>query len=160
MRARIQRRGEETGRFIPEAEIISSLSDPEISISRLAPLCDLVVRIENNTTIKLLSVEDHSGNWHRGLYRHFGVISRQHLPFPAGLGPLYLENTAIHGHPFRMITKTISYSAFYPEFEGTLFVKATNSLRCISRIYLDHSLTRSCLNMSRKAAVLCGRTVL
>lgn len=56
----------ETGRTIPEREIVRSLQSPEESIRLLAPKTDLVVRITNESTIKLCSVEDYSGNWHQG----------------------------------------------------------------------------------------------
>ena len=124
LRARIKKRGELTGRMIPEKDILSSLANPDISIRKLAHLCDLVVRFQNNgDTPRLLSVEDHSGNLQRGLYRHFGVITRQLMPFPQGLGPLFFENTAMVGNPFKKIGEATSYQPYYPEFEGCLLVK-------------------------------------
>ena len=126
VRARIQQRGEETGRFIPEEQIALSLRTPAISVQHLAPLCDLVVRFNNDGgTPRLLSVEDHSGNLHRGLNRHFGVITRQHLQFPDGYGPLFFENTALRGNPFLPKDASISHShkPNYPQYKGQLLVK-------------------------------------
>ena len=58
---------------------------------------DLVVRILNETeNIVLRSVEDYSGNWHRGIEKHFGVIGFQHPTFPEWLGPFYFEHTSLH----------------------------------------------------------------
>lgn len=124
IRERLRIRGEQTGRVIPEAEIVSSLRNPEVSIRKLACKCDLVVRFANNKEVpELLSVEDHSGNLQRGLYRHFGVISRQIVSFPEGLGPLFFENTAMCGDPFHKLGEAKSYQPYYPEFEGCLLVK-------------------------------------
>lgn len=129
IRKRIRIRGEQTGRMIPEADIVRSLRDPEISIKVLARQCDLVVRFDNSDgTPKLLSVEDHSGNLQRGLYRHFGVITRQLAPFPQGLGPLFFENTAMIGTPFKKVGDAVSYQPHYPEFEGCLLVKVIHML--------------------------------
>ena len=57
----------ETGRNIPESEVVRSLQSPEESIRLLAPKTDLVIRIRNEATIKLTCVEDYSGNWHNGM---------------------------------------------------------------------------------------------
>mmetsp|Transcript_18 Transcript_18/g.36 ORF Transcript_18/g.36 Transcript_18/m.36 type:complete len:750 (+) Transcript_18:51-2300(+) len=100
VRARIAKRSAETGRSIPESQIVRSLQSPEASIRLLAPKTDLVVRITNESAITLTSVEDYSGNWYRGLQKHFGVISKQHPDFPFWLGPLYFENTSLVGRPF------------------------------------------------------------
>jgi hypothetical protein len=133
VRARIQQRGEETGRFIPEAEIVKSLTSPNISVGHLAPLCDLVVRFKNDEgTPRLLSVEDHSGNVHRGLNRHFGVITRQHLQFPEGLGPLFFESTALGkaGHnPFLkdQASRDAKFKTTYPELSGEVLVKESKA---------------------------------
>lgn len=139
IRARIKKRGEETGRFIPENELVNSLLSPDISIRKLAPLCDLVVRFRNNgDTPRLLSVEDHSGNLQRGLYRHFGVITRQIMPFPGGLGPLFFENTAMTGRPFTKIGEASPYQPYYPEFEGCLLVKQSTSdswQPCVAKLF-------------------------
>jgi hypothetical protein len=61
-----------------------------------------VVRIWNGKTITLQTVEDHSGNWHRALGKHFGTISDQPLKFPSSLGPLYLELTSFQGNMFHV----------------------------------------------------------
>jgi hypothetical protein len=82
---------------------VRSLQSPEESIRLLAPKTDLVVRIVNETSILLKCVEDHSGNWYRGLHKHFGVISHQHPNFPEWLGPLHFENTSLVGYPFDVI---------------------------------------------------------
>jgi hypothetical protein len=93
----------ETGRTIPESEIVRSLQSPEESIRLLAPKTDLVIRIINETSIILKCVEDHSGNWYRGLHKHFGVISHQHPHFPDWLGPLYFEDTSLVGYPLEVV---------------------------------------------------------
>lgn len=80
-----------------------SLQSPEESIRLLAPKTDLVVRIINESSIILKCVEDHSGNWYRGLHKHFGVISHQHPHFPDWLGPLYFEDTSLVGYPLEVI---------------------------------------------------------
>mmetsp|Transcript_2746 Transcript_2746/g.4127 ORF Transcript_2746/g.4127 Transcript_2746/m.4127 type:complete len:779 (+) Transcript_2746:248-2584(+) len=100
IRQRIAYRTEKTGRNIPESQILRSLKSPENSLKILAPLTDLVVRISNENSITLKSVEDYSGNWHRGLGRHFGHISHQPKLFPESLGPLYMEKTSLMGTPF------------------------------------------------------------
>lgn len=64
IRQRIAKRTKETGRSIPEIQIIRSLENPENSIRLLAPKTDLVVRIWNESSIVLKSVEDHSGSVH------------------------------------------------------------------------------------------------
>lgn len=64
-----------------------------------------MVRIVNETSIILKCVEDHSGNWYRGLHKHFGVISHQHPHFPEWLGPLYFENTSLVGYPFEILRR-------------------------------------------------------
>ena len=132
IRRRIQKRCDESGRSVPESSIRRSLESPEKSIQLLAPKADLVVRISNESTIQLLSVEDHSGNWKRGLERHFGVIARQDPAFPDWLGPLYLENTAMVGSPFIMVDSTsASIVAAYADREfchkGLLKVKVSGS---------------------------------
>ena len=77
-------------------------------------------------------MEDHSGNWQRGLEKHFGAISRQNLSFPDWLGPLYLENTAMVGAPFVMLDSTSSvnnrHHSSIPLHEGYLLVKVTVQL--------------------------------
>jgi hypothetical protein len=102
IRARIAKRSNETGRNIPESAILRSLRSPERSLQILAPKTDLVVRIWNGKTIILQAVEDHSGNWHRALGKHFGTIAEQPLKFPYSLGPLYLELTSFQGNMFRV----------------------------------------------------------
>jgi hypothetical protein len=62
-----------------------------------------VIRIINETSIILKCVEDHSGNWYRGLHKHFGVISHQHPHFPDWLGPLYFEDTSLVGYPLEVV---------------------------------------------------------
>jgi hypothetical protein len=133
IRRRLRERGEQTGRVIPEADIAASLADPEASVRRLAPACDLVVRFRNDgpDAPRLLSVEDHSGNLQRGLYRHFGVITSQALPFPQGLGPLFFESTAMVGEPFTRLRTGEGEGEggegppWYPDFEGRLLVKVS-----------------------------------
>lgn len=100
MRARIAKRSLETGRSVPEEQILRSLESPEHSLRMLAPKTDLVVRIENEDAIILKCVEDYSGNWVRGLGRLFTGVECESLGFPDSLGPLYLEATSLLGHPF------------------------------------------------------------
>ena len=66
----------------------------------MAPKTDLVVRIWNDTSIILQSVEDYTRNWHGALGKHFGTISLQPLLFPRSLGPFYLEKTSFQGKVF------------------------------------------------------------
>lgn len=100
VRARIAKRSLETGRSVPEEQVLRSLESPEHSLRMLAPKTDLVVRIENEDAIILKCVEDYSGNWVRGLGRLFSGVECESLKFPDSLGPLYLEITSLWGHPF------------------------------------------------------------
>lgn len=103
IRARIAKRTAETGRSIPESQIMRSLLSPENSLKTLAPLTDIVARIWNENRIELKSVEDYSGNWYRGLGRLFTNIEIEELKFPHSLGTLYLEKTSLLGAPFHAI---------------------------------------------------------
>jgi hypothetical protein len=124
IRDRIRKRAEETGRDIPETQIVRSLVSPEKSIRMLAPLSDLVIRIENEAHIRLVSVEDYSGNWRRGLESHFGSIQRASLTFPEALGPLYLEHTAFRNHPFIKVENSSSnILSAHVTYEGLLTLK-------------------------------------
>lgn len=137
VRKRIHARSLKTGRMVPESQIVRSLESPEKSISLLAPKTDLVVRIVNEEAIELKSVEDHSGNWYRGLQKHFGSIAYQRPPFPEWLGPLYLEPTSIVGNcmddnsfrPAYSRLRTSSLSAGLQEGRsGTLFMESKSTM--------------------------------
>jgi hypothetical protein len=100
IRSRIAKRTAETGRSVPESQVLRSLQCPETSLVTLAPLTDIVARIWNENRIELKSVEDYSGNWDRGLGRLFTNIEIEELKFPHSLGTLYLEKTSFLGAAF------------------------------------------------------------
>ncbi|CAE7706595.1 Swap70, partial [Symbiodinium microadriaticum] len=159
VRARIAKRSRETGRNIPESEIVRSLQSPEESIRLLSPKTDLVIRITNESTIKLSCVEDYSGNWHQGLYKHFGVISHQHDSFPDWLGPLYFANTSLVGEPFVTLALPTSLGEEYgreiltgfmekeghviPNWKSRWFVLTPGKLSYYSKV--DKSLRGDCV---------------
>uniref|UniRef100_A0A0G4GWW6 EF-hand domain-containing protein n=1 Tax=Chromera velia CCMP2878 TaxID=1169474 RepID=A0A0G4GWW6_9ALVE len=105
VRQRIAERAKKTGRNVPESQIIRSLKSPENSIRILASRTDLVIRICNNETIKLLSVEDHSGNWQRGVGRHFSQL-QQPEEFPSALPTQYVMRTSLTCEHLRLPTDT------------------------------------------------------
>lgn len=103
IRARIAKRTAETGRAIPESQVLRSLRSPEDSLKKLAPLTDIVARIWNENAIQLKCVEDYSGNWFRGLGRLFNAVETEELKFPHSLSTLYLEKTSLRGEPFSAV---------------------------------------------------------
>jgi hypothetical protein len=111
---------------VPEHQILRSLASPENSIKILAEKTDLVVRIWNEDTIILKSVEDHSGNWFRGLEPHFQCIAKPKLDFPLSLGPVYYENTSLVGHAFLPVHIDINGQCNEPDddtVEGYVVIK-------------------------------------
>ena len=104
IRARIKKRSEETGRSVPESQILRSLENPEKSLRELAPKTDLVVRIMNEDSIVLKSVEDHSGNWARGLGQIFSGVKGRQLTFPDALESIFLDKTSLVGNSFSSAT--------------------------------------------------------
>lgn len=77
----------------------------------LAHKTDLIVRIWNENSIILKSVEDHSGNWFRGLDRHFGCLAKQNPDFPFSLSPIYYEITSLVNVPFISVTNSLTPSS-------------------------------------------------
>lgn len=118
------------------------MQSPEESIRLLAPKTDLVIRIINESSIVLKCVEDHSGNWYRGLHKHFGVISHQHPHFPDWLGPLYFEDTSLVGYPLEVIRfplEPLTAARSIETIKSGMLVKKvffSMTLPCIIRSYI------------------------
>lgn len=92
--ARAQSRGEQTGRFIPEETLLSSIDRTAKSVQVLSPLCDFVARIDNNGLTPILElVEDRTRSWER-IEHTFGFAGRQELQFPYSLHPIVCCNDA------------------------------------------------------------------
>lgn len=93
VRQRVKSREEATGRGIPEAKLMKSLEAPAHTLFHLAPMCDWVVRIENNVepVLKSFNHVDSTGNW--GLMSE-RCASSQAAPheFPCALAPIAVRS--------------------------------------------------------------------
>jgi hypothetical protein len=66
IRQRIKSREEQTGRGVPEAELMASLNAPDRSLGMLMPLVDFVARINNNEgepKLDAFETVDRTGAW-------------------------------------------------------------------------------------------------
>jgi len=112
IRNRIQKRGEETGRFVPEQMLASSLMTGQRAMNKLLPLCDFCARIDNSgDTPRLLSFEtiDRSGNW--AVLKNQFQTQSSIRDFPDALAPLLLTATPLEMSDFAYEPSELKFEA-------------------------------------------------
>jgi len=146
IRNRIQKRGEETGRFVPEQMLASSLMTGQRALNKLLPLCDFCARIDNSgDTPRLMSFEtiDRSGNW--AVLKNQFQTQSSIRDFPDALAPLLLNSTPLEMSDFSYepselkfeadlephpITLTRNLSEYDVEANATVFLSPLDRYYC------------------------------
>jgi len=95
VRQRVEERGQRTGRFVSEENIIKSLKAPESSLNKLTPKVDFIARIDNSKSPVLTSFEviDRSHCWER--IRRFAQTEAAIYMFPNHLPPISVSRTPV-----------------------------------------------------------------
>lgn len=119
IRKRIKSREEQTGRGVPEAELMESLEAPDRSLGTLMPLVDFVARINNNQgepVLDAFETVDRSGAW-TNIARRFARTQPGPGDFPTKLAPLFVDRAA--AFPYDAFDLTPHVMSDISDYSGT-----------------------------------------